>query len=80
MQLEGHPCTGLLKIQKKKEFRDGPKPDCLVNRCKAMAIVGSQPDASAQALAASEGLGALLKQSDEVEQSRKLLRKRKPSR
>ena len=41
-----------------------------------MAILGSQPEASAQALAASEGLGALLKQSDEVEQSRKLLKKR----
>ena len=41
-----------------------------------MAVLGSRPEVSAQALAASESLGALLKQSDDVEQARKLLKKR----
>ena len=67
---------GLLQKQQKQKFSGGQKPECLVEQCKAMAFLGLEPGASAQALAACQDMCALLKQSDAVEHKRALLKKR----
>lgn len=58
------------------EFNGGHKPDCLVDQCEAVAFLGLEPGASAQALAACQDMCALLKQPDEIEHRRTLLKKR----
>jgi len=47
-----------------------------VDQCEAVAFLGLEPGASAQALAACQDMCALLKQPDEIEHKRTLLKKR----